>query len=105
MSTQKKINRPSDDPVVAIRALRLRSNVNEITQYYGKNIPDAESWLNVTEAGLKNLSQIMTNMITRVDEDEEAINLVKYQNGYNLACKMVQTLTEVYDRLILQTGV
>jgi len=31
MSTQKKINRPSDDPVVAIRALRLRSNVTEVT--------------------------------------------------------------------------
>ena len=43
MSTQKKINRPSDDPVVAIRALRLRSNVTELTQYYSKNIPDAES--------------------------------------------------------------
>jgi len=27
MSTQKKVNRPSDDPVVSIRALRLRSNV------------------------------------------------------------------------------
>ena len=65
MSTQKKINRPSDDPVIAIRALRLRSNVTEITQYYSKNIPDAESWLSVTEAGLKNLSQIMTNMIAR----------------------------------------
>ncbi len=63
MSTQKKINRPSDDPVVAIRALRLRSNVTEITQYYSKNIPDAESWLSVTEDALKNLSQIMTNMI------------------------------------------
>ena len=24
LSTQKKINRPSDDPVIAIRALRLR---------------------------------------------------------------------------------
>lgn len=34
MATQKKINRPSDDPVVAIRSLRLRSNVTEITQYY-----------------------------------------------------------------------
>jgi len=45
------------------------------------------------------------NSISGVDEDEEAINLVKYQNGYNLACKMIQTLTEVYDRLILQTGV
>ena len=27
MSSQKKFNRPSDDPVVAIRALLLRSNV------------------------------------------------------------------------------
>ena len=64
MSTQKKINRPSDDPVVAIRALRLRSSVTEVTQYYSKNIPDAESWLNVTEDALKNLSQIITNMIS-----------------------------------------
>ncbi len=40
-----------------------------------------------------------------VDEDEEASNLVKYQNAYNLASKMIQTLTEIYDRLILQTGV
>lgn len=63
MSTQKKVNRPSDDPVVAIRALRLRSSVTEITQYYSKNIPDAESWLNVTEDALKNLEQIMRNMI------------------------------------------
>ena len=65
MSTQKKISRPSEDPVVAIRALRLRSNVTEITQYYSKNIPDAESWLNVTEDALKNLTEIVTNMISQ----------------------------------------
>jgi flagellar hook-associated protein 1 FlgK len=40
-----------------------------------------------------------------VDEDEEAANLVKYQNAYTLSSKMIQTLTEIYDRLILQTGV
>ncbi len=62
MSTEKKINRPSDDPVVAIRALRLRSNVTEVTQYYSKNIPDAESWLNVTEEALKNLAEVITAM-------------------------------------------
>lgn len=62
MSTEKKINRPSDDPVVAIRALRLRSNVTEITQYYSRNIPDAESWLKVTEESLKTLSDIVTAM-------------------------------------------
>lgn len=65
MSTQKKVNRPSDDPVVAIRALRLRSNVSEVTQYYSKNIPDAESWLSVTEDALKNLTSIVTNMISQ----------------------------------------
>lgn len=40
-----------------------------------------------------------------VDEDEEAANLVKFQNTYSLSSKMIQTLTEIYDRLILQTGV
>lgn len=63
MSTQKKVNRPSDDPVVSIRALRLRGNVTEVSQYYSKNIPDAESWLSVTEDSLKNLTTIITNMI------------------------------------------
>lgn len=63
MSTQKKISKPSDDPVVAIRALRLRGNVTEVTQYASKNIPDAESWLEVTEDALKNLTQVLTNVI------------------------------------------
>lgn len=43
--------------------------------------------------------------ISGVDKDEEAVSLVKYQNAYTLASKMIQTLTEVYDRLILETGV
>lgn len=68
MSSQKKINRPSDDPVVAIRALRLRSNVTEITQYYTKNIPDAESWLKVTEDAISNLSQVITTMVARCNK-------------------------------------
>lgn len=63
MSTQKKINRPSEDPVVAIRSLRLRSNVTEITQYYSKNIPDADSWITITQDALSKLSDVLTNMI------------------------------------------
>ncbi len=43
--------------------------------------------------------------ISGVDNDEEALNLSKYQQQYNLASKMIQVLTEIYDRLILQTGV
>ncbi len=40
-----------------------------------------------------------------VDNDEEALNLVKFQEAYNLSAKMIQVFTEIYDRLILQTGV
>ena len=43
--------------------------------------------------------------VSGVDEDEEAMNLVKFQNAYNLAAKVIQTLTEMYDQLILSTGV
>ena len=65
MSSQKKISRPSEDPVVAIRALRLRSNLSEINQYYEKNIPDADAWLDVTETALKNMKTILKDIRTQ----------------------------------------
>lgn len=63
MSTQQKLTRPSDDPVVAIRALRLRTSVSEITQYYSKNAPDAEEWLKVTSDALGTVTDVLTDMI------------------------------------------
>lgn len=63
---------------------------------------------NIFHQSFSDISYTIDNQriaISGVDEDEEAVNLVKYQNGYNLASKMIQTLTEIYDRLILQTGV
>lgn len=42
--------------------------------------------------------------ISSVDEDEEALNLVKYQNVYNLSCKVVSVMDEIYDKLINGTG-
>lgn len=43
--------------------------------------------------------------VSGVDADEEAANMIKYQNSYNLASKMISVLNECYDRLITQTGV
>ncbi|MEY8392128.1 flagellar hook-associated protein 3 [Lachnospiraceae bacterium] len=62
MTTQKKISRPSEDPVIAIRALRLRSNLSELNQYYERNIPDAKSWLEVTEGALENQQKILDDI-------------------------------------------
>lgn len=68
MSTQKKITRPSDDPVIAIRALRLRTSVSELTQYYEKNAPDAESWLDVTGKALTTVTDVLTDMIKQANK-------------------------------------
>ena len=43
--------------------------------------------------------------ISGVDADEEAANMIKFQNAYNLSSKMISVLCEVYDKLIQETGV
>lgn len=55
VATQQKITRASEDPVVAIRALRLKSSLGTLNQYYEKNIPDAKTWLQNTQTALANM--------------------------------------------------
>lgn len=62
VATGQKITRPSDDPIVAIRALRLNNNISEITQYYGKNIPDAEAWLEITQTALSQTEGVLSDV-------------------------------------------
>lgn len=67
LTSQSKITRPSDDPVVAIRALRLRTNVSTATQYYKKNAPDANQWLDVTAKSLDTITKVYTDMYKQVE--------------------------------------
>lgn len=59
----------------------------------------------------KNYTNIQTAIDTQrmsisgVDEDEEALDLIKFQNAYNLSSKMISVMAEVYDKLIQETGV
>ena len=43
--------------------------------------------------------------IMGVDTDEEAMDLVKFQQAYNLNSKMMSVMNQIYDKLINQTGV
>ncbi|MBQ9334700.1 MAG: hypothetical protein IJS12_10245 [Lachnospiraceae bacterium] len=67
LTSQSKITRPSDDPVVAIRALRLRTNVSTATQYYKKNAPDASQWLDVTAKSLDTITKVYTSLYDQVE--------------------------------------
>lgn len=61
MSIQKKITKPSDNPIIAIRSLRLRSTLSTITQYYDNNIPDVESWMECTQTALVNMKDLISD--------------------------------------------
>lgn len=61
-ATRQKIQKPSEDPVVAIRSLKYRANLTELKQYLDKNVQDAFEWMNVTESALDNMNDLMTKM-------------------------------------------
>lgn len=55
-----------------------------------------------------NMETVISNQrmsVSGVDEDEEALNLVKFQNAYNLSSKVISVMSEIYDKLINETGV
>lgn len=59
MATGKKISKPSDDPIIAIRSLKLNSSLDKIMQYSDRNAADAESWLKLTESAITTVVDII----------------------------------------------
>ena len=65
MTTQKKISKASEDPVIAIRSLRLSTSLSHLDQYKDNNIPDASSWMDVTQTALSNMKSLLTDIRTQ----------------------------------------
>ena len=103
-NVDKLLNMMNDKSVVSFRGASASEFLTCILSDIALNANNANTFYN----NFNNVGKAIDNQrlsISGVDTDEEAVNLVKYQNAYTLASKMIQTLTEVYDRLILQTGV
>lgn len=64
MTTGKKIQTVSDDPIIAGRALKLKTTVLENTQYQS-NTKEANSWMEVTEVALDNMTKILDEIRTK----------------------------------------
>lgn len=60
VSTGKRVNRPSDDPVDAGKILGIRSLVDSIEQYK-RNITAGSTWLSYTESSLGLAEQIFSD--------------------------------------------
>lgn len=59
ISTQKNINRPSDDPIGANKVLNYTSIQASIAQYQ-TNITNAKAWLSLTDTNLEGIKNIVT---------------------------------------------
>jgi flagellar hook-associated protein 3 FlgL len=58
MQTQKKITRPSDDPVVAMKGIAYRTNLTEVQQFK-RNFTEAHNWIDNTDAALNNATKAL----------------------------------------------
>ena len=70
----------------------------------GLNAQSANSFQNIYDSIRESIENNRYG-ISGVDKDEEAANMIKFQNAYSLASKMISVLNECYDRLINNTGV
>ncbi|HWR39256.1 MAG TPA: flagellar hook-associated protein FlgL [Patescibacteria group bacterium] len=61
VSSQSKIQLPSDDPVVATRAIKYRNYVSSVDQYQ-KNVDDATSWQEVSDDALSDLGDAVKRL-------------------------------------------
>lgn len=95
LATGKKVNRPSEDPIVAIRALRLRSDVDQVTQYLKKNVLDANSWLDLTESALKTTISVLKDMIVQCEKGSS--DQLKTEDRKVIIESLNNLYKEVYD--------
>jgi flagellar hook-associated protein 3 FlgL len=61
LSTQKQVNKPSDDPIGMGKILDYRSAKAQIS-YYQKNVDSSKSWLSTTESNLSSVNDIINQV-------------------------------------------
>jgi flagellar hook-associated protein 3 FlgL len=81
LATGKKITKPSDDPVVAMKGMFYRSNLTSIEQYK-RNLSELYLWMDNSEAGIDQANQGLQRVReltlqgkngTLSDEDKKAV--------------------------------
>ncbi|WP_374723519.1 flagellar hook-associated protein FlgL [Calidifontibacillus erzurumensis] len=61
INTGKKITRPSQDPVVAMKGMRYRSQLVEVEQFY-RNLTEGFTWLENSDAALEETTQVLNRI-------------------------------------------
>jgi flagellar hook-associated protein 3 FlgL len=90
VTSGKKINKPSDDPVTAVRGMVYRSSLNDVEQYK-RNADDGLSWMTSTDGALDEV----TSVIQRVRElTVQGLNGTNEANARDAIAKEINQLRE-----------
>jgi len=93
LSSGRKVNRPSDDPVIATRGMYYRSSLIENEQYQ-RNADEASSWMDITDQTMDEIG----NIFKRVSE------LLVYSGNGGLSTEDRQTMAMEITELKNQLG-
>ena len=92
--TEKRVNRPSDDPAGTANILTLRASLGNIDEYY-KNTSTAKGWLTLADGVLQ---QVSSMIITAKGLDlQGATGTVSAENRDQVATQ----LRQIYEQLIV----
>ena len=84
-----------------------QGSISQYMQAVTTNLAVDISKLTAFSTNQDDIKYIISNQrlsVSGVDSNEEASDLVKFENLYNLASKVISVLNEVYDKLINDTG-
>lgn len=96
-TTQQKIQRPSEDPVIAIRSLKYRANYTQIKQFLEKNVKDAYNWMDVTESALTQMAEVLSSVQKYVDQGaNDSYDTIQRDS---ISSQLQQYKTELYSML------
>lgn len=94
LSTGKKIQKPSDDPVVAMKGMNYRTELNDIEQYK-RNMNEVHNWMDNSDASLDKA----TNALQRLRELAVQGSNGTYEEGQrkNIASEVKQIKAHLAD--------
>lgn len=61
LATGKKITRPSDDPVVAMKGMDYRTNLTEVEQFK-RNLSEVYNWIENSDASMDKATQVLQRL-------------------------------------------
>ena len=98
-TSQKVISRPSQDPLVANRALRFRTRLSNVEQHQ-RNVESAHAWMNVSESALFNLLLDDDSIFAQIKD--ELMRAVTGTNVIEDKMVMITALENLLEQITLE---